>query len=405
MKIFFVLIQLMCFLCTSCAVETTPLFPCSKYLIEPYGTTVHIALKHDDYPYRDSLLLLAKNLGMTYIRYDFNPNQKSNIWQDAIQSVKSKGLKNYVVLDKGKKERRPWDNYKLYKQYLDASVLKYRNDVSAWEIMNNVDILWDGSNLRTNKIATKGYTSVLPQIIKYIKKNSPQSDIMMGSICLIETDFFNTLFEKNYFDKVKAFDFHSYRSPEELIIVFEKLKKKMDKYKCYPPFWLTECGMSTELDSNKVNIKKNELEKEQAQRVARIHLLSFAYGVEKVFWYNLRSLEKNPYNKESHFGLLHRDLSPKPSYYAYKALTTMCPSGSLRPKLIVKDGTYLCDWIRPDGNHVWAVWNPVGEESFNIEIKGKCVFVDFMGNEITKPNHIGASVIYIVGDKRTNVIL
>lgn len=76
-------------------------------------------------------------------------------------------------------------------------------------------------------------------------------------------------------------------------------------------------------------------EMEQARRVARIYLISFAYGVDKVFWYNFRSYEKDPYYTEDNFGIVHSDLTPKPAYYAYKTMTTLCPSGSTRPVLEV----------------------------------------------------------------------
>lgn len=81
-------------------------------------------------------------------------------------------------------------------------------------------------------------------------------------------------------------------------------------------------------------------EMEQARRVARIYLISFAYGVDKVFWYKFRSYEKDPYYTEDNFGIVHSDLTPKPAYYAYKTMTTLCPSGSTRPVLEVSGDIY-----------------------------------------------------------------
>ena len=76
-------------------------------------------------------------------------------------------------------------------------------------------------------------------------------------------------------------------------------------------------------------------EMEQARKVACVYLISFAYGVDKVFWYNFRSYEKASYYTEDNFGIVHSDLIPKPAYYAYKTMTTLCPSGSTRPVLEV----------------------------------------------------------------------
>ena len=47
-------------------------------------------------------------------------------------------------------------------------------------------------------------------------------------------------------------------------------------------------------------------------------LVSLAVGVEKFFAYELRATESDPYYSESHFGIVHRDLSPKPAYDAIR---------------------------------------------------------------------------------------
>ncbi len=99
-------------------------------------------------------------------------------------------------------------------------------------------------------------------------------------------------------------------------------------------------------------------EGEQARRVARIYLLALAHGVERVFWYNLRSRETDPYEPEDCFGLIHADFTEKPSLQAYRTLTQMLPQGSSRPQLSVKDNVFAALWTRPDGRQVTAMWSP-----------------------------------------------
>lgn len=99
-------------------------------------------------------------------------------------------------------------------------------------------------------------------------------------------------------------------------------------------------------------------EGEQARRVARIYLLALAHGVERVFWYNLRSREADPYEPEDCFGLIHADFTEKPSLQAYRTLTRMLPQGSSRPQLSVEGNVFAASWTRPDGQQVTAMWSP-----------------------------------------------
>lgn len=129
-----------------------------------------------------------------------------------------------------------------------------------------------------------------------------------------------------------------------------------------------------------------DLEDEQARRVARIHLIAFAYGVDKVFWYKFRSNEMDPYYSEDNFGMVHADLSPKPAYNAYKTLIQMLPNGSTRPVLTIKDGIYKAEWKRPDGKHVAAYWCKDGVTYLHVTNGYK--FVDYIGNSLIPLNDI-----------------
>lgn len=394
------------FLCSACANVQFPLFTCTDYLNEPYGVTAHIALnneKYGDFQCKDSLLTLAQKAGISYVRFDFDPRYEK-VWDETTEAVYKSGLKSFVVLTKWdyNKNLKPWDNYHHYNDYLKLAIEQHGKNVSVWEIMNEVDLIYDNDNKEKNEIATRGYISILPKIVSFIREHSSRFKISMGSVCNWESSFVRALFNERYFDLTDIFNLHLYSKPENLIKGFQNMKEKMDNTNCHPTLWLTECGMSTNID-NAQNVTKKELEDEQARRVARIHLLSFAYGADKVFWYNLRSLENDPYNKESHFGLLHRDLSPKPAYHAYKTMTMMCPSGSLRPKLTIKGDMYMCYWERPDGKRMWAIWSTKRQTIIGLKIRGVLSYYDYMGNKCKKPKTLDSSIIYILGNSKTSV--
>lgn len=142
----------------------------------------------------------------------------------------------------------------------------------------------------------------------------------------------------------------------------------------------------------------SDLEDEQARRVARIHLISFAYGIDKVFWYKFRSNEIDPYYSEDNFGMVHKDLSPKPAYYAYMTLIRMLPNGSLRPKLSLENGVYTAKWTKPNGQKVKALWRKNGFTYLATDSKSYNYY-DYMGNLITTTDgkmKITSGVIYTV---------
>jgi hypothetical protein len=77
------------------------------------------------------------------------------------------------------------------------------------------------------------------------------------------------------------------------------------------PVWFTEIGAS-------VNVQSTGLDSlhEQADQLVKIYSLSLAQGVGRIYWFSPRDAEGE------FFGLLNDDNSPRPSYFAFKTLTT-----------------------------------------------------------------------------------
>lgn len=97
----------------------------------------------------------------------------------------------------------------------------------------------------------------------------------------------------------------------------------------------------------------------QAKMVPRANLIALHSGVERVFWYEFQAPETDDLDQESHFGIVHRDLSPKPAYAAYRTLIAQRPAGSAvldRPWKSADGAHYYPQWRRPDGAAAGAVW-------------------------------------------------
>ena len=127
---------------------------------------------------------------------------------------------------------------------------------------------------------------------------------------------------------------------------------------------------------------------QQASILPRSVILALENGVSRFFWYEFQAPEHQANYNEHHFGIVHRDLSPKPAYIAYQTLTRLRPPGSKALPAVVPvdpngEGPRAHGWTRPDGTRVWAVWNPVEGQRVEVIIEGKITgAVDHLGHKI-----------------------
>jgi hypothetical protein len=127
-------------------------------------------------------------------------------------------------------------------------------------------------------------------------------------------------------------------------------------------------------------------EAKQAKMVSRAYLIALRLGVERMFWYELQAPEVDDLDQESHFGVVHSDLSPKPAYPAYKTLTAMQPAGSTvvdRPWKSADGALYFPQWKRPDGRAAGAVWAYQKPGLYKLAFSSK---------DVTLTSHTGAAV-------------
>ncbi len=150
-------------------------------------------------------------------------------------------------------------------------------------------------------------------------------------------------------------------------------------------------------------------EDRQAVMLSRAYVIALHSGVERMFWYNLRARENDPYYNEDHFGIVHRDLSPKPAYLAMRALNRAWPVGSVPLAGDLCTGSlYTAGWKRPDGQTGWAIWTtgPAARQQVRWDGTVKAAF-DYLGrdlalDDLTEKGTLSAqnSVVYLVGPER-----
>lgn len=155
-------------------------------------------------------------------------------------------------------------------------------------------------------------------------------------------------------------------------------------------------------------------EDRQAAILPRTYLIALQSGVEKIFWYNLRARENDPYYNEDHFGIVHSDLKPKPAYRVFKTLSDARPAGSVSLKLEWQNGMlYYPGWKRPDGKTAFALWTTGPAKTFTFAAEGgifkamdhlgRPVNVQMQNDTIEIP--LSAAPVYIIGPEKLKITL
>jgi len=140
-------------------------------------------------------------------------------------------------------------------------------------------------------------------------------------------------------------------------------------------------------------------EQVQSEVMPRAALISFQHGIERFYWYEFQAPETDDRDPESHFGLVHRDFSPKPAYLAYKTLAAQRPAGSTvlnRPWKSENGTLYHPQWQRPDGHPAGALW------SFGTSRE---LALTFSSKAVTFTTHTGGALAPRWRDNTTTCVL
>ena len=85
----------------------------------------------------------------------------------------------------------------------------------------------------------------------------------------------------------------------------------------------------------------------------------------------------------------------------------MCPSGSDRPNLNIQNGLYLCEWRKPNGRHIYAIWS-LKNTTVKVVTKGRYNTYDYNGQKI-KPNpknlQINNQITYFEGSRNFSLTI
>ena len=239
----------------------------------------------------------------------------------------------------GSSSRFPVDLREAYR-FHRAIARRWQGQVGAVEPWNEADALnlgnHTGSEMATmQKASYLGLKAGNPRVI--VCQNAFTSDRRPGTL-----QDFHANRAWPYFETFNHHDYEPFEHYAPHYVAFRAITAGR-------PMWLTECGLPVPWSGDK-NLQEPTAAnlRVQAERVVKIYALSIHEGSAATFYFVLPHYVEG----QLQFGLLHKDLTPRPGYLALAAVGRLLadahPLGTLRsgdPKLHT-----FAFRAKPDGN-------------------------------------------------------
>ena len=120
----------------------------------------------------------------------------------------------------------------------------------------------------------------------------------------------------------------------------------------------------------------------EAQYLPRAMLQSLSAGVANIYWYDFRDDGDDPTYNECRFGIVHHDLTPKPAYLAYQALTRALGAAKFLNALDLGPKAY-CYLFNAGDTMTAAIWRATGAGPARFHATGdKLQATDYLGNPV-----------------------
>jgi len=204
-----------------------------------------------------------------------------------------------------------------FANYVSKTVERYKGSFKYWSIWNEPNILpfW------APEPNVEQYAKLLKKAYKAAKNADPDCVICAPVVAPVgqwDKKFVGRLLQLGCMDSFDVFDYHYYRNnmPEkEVSDEIADIKAFMRRYGEEKPIWISESGVSALIEN------KPDSYHRQAALVVRNHLLSFACGVQRFFYFDLQNWNDTPKETwDSKLGLIEAGWTPKPSYHAYRTM-------------------------------------------------------------------------------------
>ncbi len=371
----------------------------------PYGVVAHVT-RLSEHGIAQREFELMKQAGIEWVRTDCDWDRVENPqgqWHyahmdETVKWADAAGIKLLLQLNYDVPWARPAHQHMdKWLTYVRNVVGRYKGSVRHWEVWNepNGEWFWKPPSARD-------YAAFLKETHRTIKGIDPGLQVVFGGTFNIDVGYIEDALKVGaggYFDVMSV---HPYGTAVDN--TGNDLARLVDLMKRYgvdrKPIWITEWGWPA------VNNDVRQENEHAVNLAIGWHLALHGMPVQRLFWYEFRSEEGKPGDREHYFGLVRNDLKPRPTYAAYKALIRARPPGSKTDEGDWwRQGLTWTHWIRPDGMKGWSVWAWSGQADYRVTVRGRCVEAfDHLGRPLKLKISDGAveitlrrAPIYLIG--------
>ncbi|MBW1762885.1 MAG: hypothetical protein JRG67_16640 [Deltaproteobacteria bacterium] len=362
--------------------------PPEDTLGETVGVNTHYAsgssINHD------ALALLAE-AGVSFIRNDLSwdsiekePGVYDFVgsgFDELVDTCEALGLRILFILDYGNAlygETRAVvdeEGRRAFAAFAAAAASRYGGRGHAWEMWNepNLEQFWSSADGGPD---AELYAELIRTTAPALREADPEGEIVVGAI------FFGALSEiaeaigqgtsgPRFLESVAAtgvlsladeVTLHLYRAdaPEDAATDIKTARDLLDAAGYPLPISSGEWGYSTydpNAPADGVNFLPAVTPNRQASYLARMLLFNYSLGLRRsVIFKDLDKQDPNPGNIEHHWGLMARDLTPKPSYFAVSTLTELLGDAGPPETVALGAGEHGLRFEPRGGSQVTALW-------------------------------------------------
>lgn len=328
---------------------------------------------------------IARDAGVKWSREGFSwgriEHQRGSYdwsyYDNLVATAKRHGISIYGLVSGWAPWTKPYSPQGIddYLAFVKELVRHYHADIHHWEIWNEPNIFfWQGPKEMYAELLRRSYAAV--------KEADPAAQVLGMLTSGIDYNFIaRTMALDAPFDILTI---HPYRKVLNDRALINELRIVADLVKGRP-VWITEFGWTTLTPHNTLAQDFAPFtERQQAELLARAYLCTLVAGVgANTSWYDFRNDGDDPLYFENEMGILRRDFTPKPAYWAYATLTRVLESRQLVGPVDAGDGV-LAYRFAGHGSTI-ALWSPEGDRVATLLLKSGAKLVNTIGEESSLP--------------------
>lgn len=271
--------------------------------------------------------------------------------------------------------------------YAAFVVKHYSQKVKIFEIWNE----WDHPK-RPPTATPESYYNLISHVYPIIKSVDPSAKVIIGSVTPdgILSGWLNKLMSLGVMKYADGVSIHPYvhcnksekSKPEYWALWMKNLAGELKELNSGKEvqLYITEMGWPNDTGNCGTSIDI------VPQYLSRMYLLAKTIpAIKGVWWYDFQDDGVDKSNREHNYGLVEHDLTPKPSYYAFRDVASLVRKSTFIEKLRTESSLYALKFANDDSSVTLAIWANNSMKATHIainysEMAGKKVAIQLIGN-------------------------